>query len=397
MSNQQTRARYSRLQILSLYLLLFLIPLSFVVDSYQKYGNSLGLIQFGAVFESRQLPEVKELHPPLATSPQGYDGQFYAQIAIDPSLQHPALNTAVDHLAWRGKRIGLPAISYLLGFGQSKWILTIYTLLNLVCWLALLYALHTWFGASDRRVVFLIFAILCCTGSLVSVQRALTDLPALLFALLALYASLAGWTRALLLGFSGLFKETALLSAPALFSFSQNDRTIQSRPIISLILIVLPLGIWWGYIHSMVEVDKVMESRQLLTWPLLGISTKLIEAFRGLVTTQSLSSIPNIFFELLAPVGIFIQAVYLLIYPQFKSPTWRWGIAFAILMLCLGPRIWEEQAAYCRIILPLTAVFNLLIFQQLKGKKYWIWYIAGNLGMMAMCLYAIRIYSNLIF
>jgi hypothetical protein len=160
--------------------------------------------------------------------------------------------------------------------------------------------------------------------------------------------------------------------------------------------VALPLAVWWGYIQWMVDVDKVMESRQLLDWPLVGIFTKCKEAAYALFMTQRVSDIANNSFELLAPFSLFIQAIYLIIYPKLELPTWRWGIAFALLMLLLGPRIWEEQAAYCRIILPLTVVFNLLIFQHEKGRKYGIWYITGNLGMMALCLYAIRIYANII-
>jgi hypothetical protein len=78
----------------------------------------LALIRFGENFEARALPEVRALDPP-ALSPWGYDGQFYAQIALDPTLQNPDLERALDSPHYRARRIGLPALAALFGLGGS--------------------------------------------------------------------------------------------------------------------------------------------------------------------------------------------------------------------------------------------------------------------------------------
>ena len=381
-------------------LVLFLIPLSFLIEGVKTDGGVLSLIQFGAFFEDRQLDEVQAVTPPLADTPQGYDGQFYAQIAIDPSLQHPQLSSAVDNLAWRGKRIGTSFLAYCLGLGKPIWVLHVYALINFLCWGILLFGIYHVFGFKELRSFLLAFAILCCTGTLLSVQRALIDLPALLIALVALYAPLKRWKKALLLGLAGLFKETALISAPLLFSKASLRQPFQVLKHLALLL--LPFFIWWMYIQVFVDSDKTLRSAQLFDIPLLGISTKVIASIEALAN-QARSygifhfSIINLSFELLAPIALLAQAIFFIKKPLWNDIVWRWGIGFALLTLLLGPRIWEEQAAYCRILLPLTAGFNLLLFQQLKGKKYYIWYTVANVGMFALSLQAVRIYLKMIF
>ena len=388
--------RYSIIAIL----VLSLVPLSFLIEGYSAEGGILSLIRFGAFFEGRQLDEVKAVDPPLANTPEGYDGQFYAQIAIDPSLQHPQLSNAVDNLAWRGKRIGTSFLAYCLGLGNPEWVLYAYALLNFLCWGLLLLGIYHVFGFKEPRTFLLAFALLCCTGTLLSLQRALIDLPALLIAFAALFAPLKAWKKGLLLGLAGLFKETALISAPFLFSRASLQQPL--RLLKHMALLMLPFFIWWAYIQLFVDSDKALRSAQLFDIPLLGISTKVVTAIGGLTKQVSSHgifhfSIINLGFELLAPLALLAQAIFFIKKPLWDDPVWRWGIGFALLMLLLGPRIWEEQAAYCRILLPLTAGFNLLLFQQLKGKKYYIWYALANVGMLALCLQAVRIYLKMIF
>ena len=59
---------------------------------------------------------------PSGNSEAGYDGQFYAQIALDPTLRNPGLKDACDNLAYRAQLIAMPVASYVLGLGQPRWI-----------------------------------------------------------------------------------------------------------------------------------------------------------------------------------------------------------------------------------------------------------------------------------
>src|SRR5690606_12205186 len=113
--------------------LLFLVAISRF--RHPEYGFT-GLIQFGGQFARYALPAVAAV--PHAIQPgSGYDGQFYAQLSIDPTLRDPALDRAIDSLPVRGRRILLSWTAFLVGLGQPAWILQVYALQNVVFWLAL--------------------------------------------------------------------------------------------------------------------------------------------------------------------------------------------------------------------------------------------------------------------
>lgn len=86
--------------------------------------------------------------------------------------------------------------------------------------------------------------------------------------------------------------------------------------------------------------------------------------------------------ELLAPASLALQALYLVLRPRPSDPAWGLGAGFVVLLLCLGPMVWAEQIAYCRVLLPLTFAFNLVLHAQLRGRAFWAWFVAGNIGMI---------------
>ena len=86
-------------------------------------------------------------------------------------------------------------------------------------------------------------------------------------------------------------------------------------------------------------------------------------------------------FEVIAPICLAIQSVYLFLRPKIGSPVWKFGIGFAVLFWFLGEAVMASQIAYARAVLPLTFAANLLIYQYESGKRYFYWYIAINLGM----------------
>ena len=103
------------------------------------------LIQFGALEHERFLPELKAVnHFEVAKSP-GYDSQWYAQIAMRPHLNDPALKKAVDGLPYRARRILFPLIAWLLAWGNPARAMNIYALENVICWFLLAALLLRWF------------------------------------------------------------------------------------------------------------------------------------------------------------------------------------------------------------------------------------------------------------
>jgi len=88
----------------------------------------------------------------------------------------------------------------------------------------------------------------------------------------------------------------------------------------------------------------------------------------------------------LAPLSLCGQAAYLFFRPRFDDATWRMGIGFGLLLLLLGGSVWIEQFGYCRVLLPLTFSFNLLVHKYESGARLAAWYLGGNVGMFWMCM-----------
>ena len=366
-------------------LMLVIVPLKLLVDSYVPGHGFLSLVHFGERFSSTRLPETNGLVPP-PQSPDGYDGQFYAQLALYPSLRGEGIAEALDNPAYRARRIGLPVLAMGLGFGQTAWVLNVYSVLNFVFWVLLLGLLLRFIGLRRRHDVLLFIALLWTSGTLISCARALTDLPA---AVLGVAAALTPGTWLIplcLLSAGALIKETSVLSfATAPWLADGHGRV--GRMVLSAMLLVIPLLLWAAYVHVMMGSADSAGSGNF-SWPVWGVFHKLGFALRDLfsVPRGMTAQLAHYTFEVLCPLSLCTQAVYLFIHPRVRMPAWRLGIGFAALLVVLGPNVWVEQNAYCRVLLPLTMAFNLLIHQHEQGRAYRAWYIAGNTGMAWMLL-----------
>ena len=73
------------------------------------------MILFGDHFAAKRLPRLHDV--PLYTYARsyGYDGQFYAQIAVAGNPFDRDLEAALDSPGYRTRRVLLPAVAHLLG------------------------------------------------------------------------------------------------------------------------------------------------------------------------------------------------------------------------------------------------------------------------------------------
>ena len=319
------------------------------------------------MFLPRALPEVRALAPP-ARHPQGYDGQFYAQLALAPTLERPELATALDSPAYRARRIALPALAHWIGLGRPTWILQVYAVLNLAFWAALLAVLGRWVGFAGLRERLLAASLLWTAGSWISIERALTDLPALSVSLCGLMlAERRAPAAAGMLAASALFKETSALSFPSLAWIGAGHPV--RRLVWVVPLLVLPTLLWHAYVRSM--LPSPAEGLISFGFPLLGMARKIwTELTRGALV------------ELVSAGALVVQTAYLLTRPRLQCTVWRWGLGFALLAVCFTEYVWVEQYAYTRVLLPLTAAFNLLLYRNEQGRAYGAWMLLGNLGLL---------------
>src|ERR1051326_8903385 len=110
----------------------------------------------------------------------GYDGLYYAQIAYHPLLDSPELKPAIDSLAYRAQRILPAALAWILSAGNPAVIVHVYSLLNVVAWLALAGLLWRLLDVNDTRDLLAWIGVMFSAGALSSVRYALTDLVALM-------------------------------------------------------------------------------------------------------------------------------------------------------------------------------------------------------------------------
>jgi len=281
-------------------LMLIAVPLKLLVDSYVPGHGFLSLVHFGERFSSTRLSEINELEPPTR-SPSGYDGQFYAQLAVYPSLRGEDIANALDNPAYRARRIGLPALAMSLGLGHTAWVLNIYSVLNFVFWLLLLVLLLRFIGLRQRRDALLFIALLWTNGTLISCARALTDLPAAVLGVAATLMPGAWLIPICLLSTGALIKETSVLSFAVLPGLNGGNK-LGVRVIQTGVLLFAPLLLWLVYVQMMMGSGGGTGIGNF-SWPVWGVIQKLVEAVRTLVYTPVFS--PGRFahsvFEVLCP------------------------------------------------------------------------------------------------
>ena len=376
-----------------LFLLLAVIPLGILIHAHSQDGGVLSLIHFGLRFASSQLPQLRSINPPLAVNPDGYDGQFYAQIALDPLLRSGHLEHALDNPAFRARRIGLPALAALLGGGNVELTLYVFALINFAFWVLLAVLLLRFRPPATWRDVAMIVAMLWTSGTLISLSLALTDLPAAVLGVTALLARGGRPVVAWLLGLSALFRETSVLSfGAALASGGDGLKPILNRASKVIPILTLPLVAWMVYVQLNLPSAAGLGSSAglghgIFALPLTGLAGKILNAAHTLYWgTGDVPLVKRFYFlfELLAPLSLTVQAVYLFLRPRLTDPIWAFGAGFAVLLVFLGDSVWIDQFGYCRILLPLTFAFNLLIHATERSERFWWWFVVGNLGLTSI-------------
>lgn len=306
--------------------------------------------------------------------PGGYDGQYYAQLAYDPTLRSAELAGALDNFGYRARRILPPALAYLIALGRPAWIVHVYSLLNPVAWLTLSVLLWRLLPVVDWRSWLAWFGLMFSTGAIASVRLALTDLVALVIlaaAMLALELS-RGFVSAGLVAAAALARETSMLAAGGLV-----DRPwLSPKNVVRLAILVAPLAAWLAYVRWWSGPDDPGWSN--LTVPIVGLAGKLRADFDAALHHGDRSLAWT---TLLATLGLVVQAVYLAVRPRPGDPWWRIGIAYVLLMLCLNTTVWEGfPGAATRVLLPMALAFNVLTVRRRESAA---WIVAGNLAVFS--------------
>lgn len=354
----------------------------FILTLVRLYEPNVGfsyLVTFGAKQNLPQLSEFKHLNYFLQNDGAGYDAQYYAQIAMHPSLREPELKRAIDSLPYRARRILIGWSSYVMGLGQPAWILEAYALQNVIAWVALAVLLLRWLPPVSWTNVLRWGGVLFGAGMCLSLRHALIDGPSLLLTAIAVWCVECNrpWLATAVLALSGLGKETNLLAGTALADPSERSwrsvRTLGLRAV----LIGVPLAAWLIYIHLVVGPAIDLGVRNF-NWPLLSYVTRWRHTVAGLIHWSGWQ-LDTAIASLLMLIALTTQALFFLLRPRPREIWWRVGVCFALLMIVLGTAVWEGYpGAAARVLLPMQLAFNLAVP---RLRRWWIVLILGNLTL----------------
>jgi hypothetical protein len=342
-----------------------------VAQFYRPDTGFTSLILFGQEYEHRTIPALRSISHAVVEG-AGYDGQFYAQIALDPLLRDKAFALALDGPDYRGRRILMPWAAYVLGLGNGWYVLQAYALLNVFCWMILGVLLLRWLPAGSARTVFAWIACMLGGALLTSMRYAVPDGPMVL--LIALGVAAVEQQRhgfaASMFTLAGLTRETGILGALAL---PLSDRW---RTPLRMLLIPVPLILWMLWLRTM-DFPVATAGLNNLAVPFSGYLEKWAVTFHALAAGGWGSAARFSVFEL---VALTTQVLVLAWQRDWSNPWWRVGVAYAGLMMILGQPVWEgNPGAIVRVVAPLTIAFNVM----LPGTR-WFWplWILGNASML---------------
>jgi hypothetical protein len=348
-----------------------------VAEFYHPDTGFSALILFGDAFESSRLGRLREV-PIYTVAGDGFDGQFYAQIAVAGNPFDPELATAIEWPAYRTARALVPVLAHLAGLGRPARVVDAYALINVFAWLVLAVLLaRWWFPPRELHDLVRWAGTLFGAGMMASVSRSLVDGPALLLLACAVRAiererRLLG---AVLLGVAGLARGTSVLAAPALLP---THLPITARAWLRLAALLaicaLPVVAWVAILRAHFGYPDDPPNLALPLSALPGKLREIRDAWRsgGFARAQH---------EIWAVLAIATQVGFMLARPRPRELWWRIGIAFALLAVCLGPTVWEGfPSSPPRVLLPLTLAFNVLVPRTRAGL---VLLLAGNLTVLS--------------
>jgi hypothetical protein len=221
-----------------------------VGEFYHRNTGFSSLISIGDMLTDTKVTALRQSPHHVYEGSPGYDGAYYVQLALYPTLDNPELTKAIDNLPYRAKRILFCWTAWALGLGQPAWIIQVHALLNVACWLILGWVLLRWFPPDRWDNLLRWGGVMFSHGVCMSVRHSLVDGPSLLLVALALRWLEDGrrTAGAVTLAFAGLGKETSLLATAGL-DFDWRAPRTWGRTALTVVAVAVPLAAWMAYVR----------------------------------------------------------------------------------------------------------------------------------------------------
>ena len=387
--------RARRLGFSLVYTALGLLLVAAVARAYDSTTGFTSLLLFGDHYAVRRIERLRDVPIHIYPLSSGYDGQFYAQMAVEADPFDPDLYEALDVPAYRLRRVLLPLTAHVLGLGRPSWVLNVYALSNLVGWIALAWMLARWWFPPGRLDDLVRWAgILFGAGMLVSVTRGLTDGPSLVLLAAGVRCVERGrsWWGAALIGLAGLARETSLLAAAA---FLPGDRPAPAargtepggrRRALGHALLFGSACVLPGVAWTLVLFGRYGE----ISTGALGMPVTAFLRACGRIGEIQAAGLTRFACEHFAvAASTLVQVVFLLLWRPWVRWNEAWGrvgSAFAVLALFLGWGFWEDPVnGVPRALLPLALAFNVVVprAEGVRGLGWLALLVAGNLTVVS--------------
>jgi len=360
------------------------VALAFILVTYAHiWSSAYGVTRFiiiGHEFNQRGLavyratPKYMDPYPP---DRWGFDGQHYAQLALDPLLRDSQTKQAIDNPPYRARRILMPWLAWLLGLGRPFWVLNAYAMLNPLFWIGFavmmgwLFRPYGWAGLAGFA------AMLLTCGIIESMRGSLTDFPA--FVLMTLAVITGGSGGAGLLALAGLTREVNVIGLAGLLEFKPPWAEALKKNIRLGLIAVGPILLWWGYIAWRLRMHAAWDGDNL-DWPMRAIGQKFAEfivaaGHGGIAWAQFYRDYE--FHALLTIIATLTQCFYLLTHREWGNRLWRMAAIFVPLFLCIGYPAWASHFTVTRHALPITLGFNLVLAMR-PSRRWLLWFLLGN-------------------
>lgn len=353
----------ARIAYKGIYVLAILFILLKVYE-YRHYNFGYTILpHFSQHAHERAVDDLKRTEHYVSPGKHGYDGQYYAQLALEPQATGAEIERALDNHIYRARRILFSWTAWIFGLGDPYWVLQAYSVQNALFWLLTALLLMRWFPATHWQNTLRFLLCLFTAGIAYSFDRALLDGPSLFLIALgaACLESGRGWLGTAVLSLSGLGKETNLLACAGLW---EPDKRRQS--LIRIGLAMIPLLIWLSYLLASSSQSPLSSlGGGNFALPLVGFFASALMILKEGGETGFPA---EIFFQFALMAALLGQCLYFLARPKPDRVWWRIGVSFAVLTLFLGEAVWEEVEAAPRVLLPMTIAFNLLF----SRKTIWL-------------------------
>ena len=366
---------------------LMLFFLAIVASYYSRDTGFTVFLSLPANSHSYELPAVQAIPHAHDEVDDGYDGQFYAQMAVDPLLRDPAIDRTMDKAGYRTHRILFSWTAWGMGLGRPAWILQAYAFQNVIAWLVLAWVLCIWCPPRDARTFVLWAGALFTHGLLISVRNAVPDGPSVLLTALAVLAADRGrpWISVMVTGVAGLARETNVLVGVALLREPYAGRGFSraAKLLAAALICVIPIALWFDYLRSIYGAAAFSGGGHIavplsgLWWKLQASATELAANGFTVKTMANMASLGGFF----AQVAALVWCTRTGLRERSMASSW-FQVAWVFLLLGLVAHrvVWDgSPGAFTRVTLPLAVGVNALM--ALAPRAPWWLIIGANLGV----------------